>query len=130
MKRLTVLVMVVLLAVCSAVNISANEVVGNVYQIQNVTVIFDADSQFSDEQQEMLAQLLVTPEYGVSKANLICSIFGHKNTSETVISITHKASETDPRCLQENFVLTNCSRCDETTVERVSYFYIPCCPED
>ncbi len=123
-------IMVVILTVSATLGVFADSTVGDTYQIDDVTVIFDANSQFSSEQQETIANLLVHPEYGVAQANLICNIFGHKNTSETVITITHKVFEESPRCLQENFTVTTCSRCDEYTVERNSYAYIPCCPED
>lgn len=130
MKKIIAVIMVIILATCATINVSADEITGNIYQIDNTTIIFDADSKFSNEQQEMIAQLLTNLEYGVSQANLICNIFGHKNTTEGVTTITHCASATEPRCLQENFIITTCSRCNESTVERASYFYIPCCPED
>ena len=130
MKRIFILLSVVVLVIGSMLGVSAYEPVVNTYQIDGVTVIFDADSQLSEEQQEMIAQLLVNSEYGVSQANLICNIFGHKNTQEGVTTITHKVLAESPRCLQENFIITTCSRCNESTVERVSYAYISCCPED
>ena len=130
MKKIIAVIMVIILATCATINVSADEITGNIYQIDNTTIIFDEDSKFSNEQQEMIAQLLTNLEYGVSQANLICNIFGHKNTTEGVTTITHRASATEPRCLQENFIITTCSRCNESTVERASYFYIPCCPED
>lgn len=130
MKKISVILMAIIITICATIGVSADSNIGNTYYIDNVTVVFDAESQLSIEKQEMIARLLVNPEYGVSQANLICSIFGHKNTSETVITITHKASETDPRCLQEIFSVTTCSRCNESTVERTGMYYIPCCPED
>lgn len=130
MKKILVVLLAIVLTFGATLGVSADDVIGNTYQIENVTVIFDTDSQFSSEQQEIIAELLVNPEYGVSQANLICNIFGHKNTSETVITITHKAKANSPRCLQENFTVTTCSRCNESTVERNSLFYITCCPED
>ena len=130
MKRLTIILMIITLAVCSTFGVSADEKVGNTYQIENVTVVFEADSQLSAEQQENIAQLLVNPEYGVTQANLICNIFGHKNTTEGVSTITHKVSATSPRCLEEFFTITTCSRCNESTVERHAAVYIFCCPED
>ena len=130
MKRLVTVVMLVTLTICATLGVSADTDAGNTYQIENVTVIFDADSQLSAEQQENIAELLVNPEYGVSQANLICNIFGHKNTQEGVSTITHKVSATSPRCLQEFFTITTCSRCNESTVERNGMRYISCCPED
>lgn len=130
MKKILVILLTIVLTFGATLGVSADDIIGNTYQIENVTVIFDTDSQLSNEQQEIIADLLVNPEYGVSQANLICNIFGHKNTSETVITITHKAKTNSPRCLQENFTVTTCSRCNESTVERNSLFYITCCPED
>ena len=130
MKRLMVIIFVVTLVLCTPLGTSADEAIGNCYQIDTVTVVFDANSQLSDEQQEKIAQLLVNPEYGVSQANIICDIFGHKNTMEGVTTITHKVLPESPRCLQELFTITTCSRCNESTVERDGYCYITCCPED
>jgi hypothetical protein len=130
MKKAIVILMAMVITICATIGVSADSNVGNTYQIGNVTVIFDEDSQLSNEQQEAIANLLVDSEYGVAQANLICNIFGHKNTQEGVSTITHKESETDPRCLQEIFTITTCSRCNESTVERNGMFYISCCPED
>ena len=130
MKRISLIVIAIVLTLFSTIGVSADQKIGNTYQIDNVTIIFDVDSELSIDQQEFIAQLLVNPEYGISQANLICNIFGHKNTQEGVSTITHKVSATDPRCLQEFFTITICSRCNESTVERDGMRYIPCCPED
>ena len=125
-----ILLLTIILAFSTTLSISADELTGNTYQIDNVTVVFSADSQLSAEQQENIAQLLVNPEYGVSQANLICNLFGHKNTTEGVSTITHKVNVISPRCLEEFFTITTCSRCNESTVERNAAVYISCCPED
>lgn len=130
MKNLAGILLAVILTISFTLGISADGIVGNTYQIGDVTVIFEPDSQFSNEQQEMIAQLLVNSEYGVSQANLICDIFGHKNMQEGVSTITHCALPDDPRCLQEFFTITTCSRCNESTVDRDGYRYITCCPEE
>ena len=130
MKKLTTIVMAILITICATIGVSADQKIGNTYQFENVTVVFDADSQFSIEQRELIANLLLNPEYGISQANLICNIFGHKNSQEGVSTITHKAKANSPRCLEEFFTITMCSRCEETTVERDGYGYITCCPED
>ena len=130
MKKLTIVFMVITIMICATFGVSADIIGGNTYQIENVTVIFDTNSQLSVEQQEMIAQLLVNPEYGISQANLICNIFGHKNSMEGVTTITHKVKANSPRCLEEFFTITTCSRCNESTVERDGFGYITCCPED
>ena len=130
MKKIGLIAIVILFTFFATIGVSADQVEGNTYQIENITVVFDANSQLSLEQQEMIAQLLVNSEYGVSQANLICNIFGHKNTTEGVTTITHKAKANSPRCLEELFTITTCSRCNESTVERNAFYYISCCPED
>ena len=130
MKKAISLLCAILLTFCFTFGVSADTNTGNIYRVDNVTVVFEVNSQLSSEQQETVANLLAHPEYGVEEANLICDIFGHKNTSETVIAITHKYFPDSPRCLQENFIVTTCSRCNTSTVERASYMYITCCPED
>ena len=130
MKKIGLIAIVIVLTFFATIGVSADQTVGNTYQIENITVIFDVNSQLSAEQQENIAQLLVNPDKGVAQANLICNIFGHKNTQEGVSTVTHKVSATAPRCLQEVFTITTCSRCNESTVERDAMFYISCCPED
>ena len=130
MKKVSIILLVMAVIFCSTFGVSADGIAGNAYQIDNVTVIFDADSQLSNEKQVVIANLLVNSEYGTAQANLICNIFGHKNTTEGVTTVTHKVLEESPRCLEELFTITICSRCDETVVERNAYYYITCCPED
>ena len=130
MKKIGLITIVIVLLLFSTIGVSAEQTMGNIYQIKDVTIIFDSNSQLSVEQQAKIAQLLANPENGVAPANLICNIFGHKNQTEGVSTITHKVSATSPRCLEEMFTITICSRCDETTVERNAYYYITCCPED
>ena len=130
MKKVIAIVLVTVLMLCACVNASADEVCGNAYTINNTTVIFDENSQFSVEQQEIIAHMIVCPEESTSTYGLMCTLFGHKNTSESVTTITHKYNVESPRCLQEYFLITTCSRCNETTTERTGYRYISCCPED
>ena len=129
-RKISIVLMAVVVTISLTFGVSADSNVGNTYQIGNVTIVFDVDSQLSNEQQENIANLLVNPEYGVAQANLICNIFGHKNTTEGVTTITHKVFEESPRCLKELFTITTCSRCNESTVERNAYYYITCCPEE
>ena len=130
MKKIISITLIAVFVLCMGFTSAANETVGNVYEIDNKTIIFDASSSFSVEEQQYIAEMILNPTNQTTSYGLMCTLFGHKNTSETVIAITHCVSENDPRCMQENFVVTSCSRCDEVTTERVSYSFISCCPED
>ncbi len=130
MKKFVSILLVTVLMISASISVSADEMSGNTYNIDNVTVIFDENSQFSNEKQEAIANLLVNPEYGVATAGILCNLLGHKNTTETVVTITHCYNVESPRCMQEIFAVTTCSRCDESTVERLGYSFITCCPED
>lgn len=130
MKKVISIALATILILCVCISSSANQSFGNVYEIENKTIIFDETSAFSVEEQQHIAELIANPENQVSTYGLVCTLFGHKNTSETVVSITHCVNADDPRCLQELFAVTTCSRCDESTVERTGYSYITCCPED
>lgn len=58
---------------------------------------------------------------------LICTLFGHKIESSTAYTVTHKASATDPRCLQRYYSVETCTRCDYTSKTLLDSFYISCC---
>ena len=130
MKKLLTTLLATILVLCACFSSSANQAVGNVYEIGDKTIIFDEASAFSVEEQQHIAELIVNPENQASTYGLVCTLFGHKNTSETVVSITHCVEPKSPRCLQELFAVTTCSRCDESTVVSTGYSYITCCPED
>lgn len=130
MKKVLTLLFATILILCACLSSSADQSIGNVYEFEDQTIIFDASSAFSVEEQQRIAEIIVNPKNETSTYGLTCTLFGHKNTSETVVSITHCAKANSPRCLQELFAVTTCSRCGESTVERTGYSYITCCPED
>ncbi|MBQ8432494.1 MAG: hypothetical protein IJX28_06385 [Clostridia bacterium] len=129
-KVISVLFAIILLSNMCVFGSSANASGENIYQIGNKTIIFNESSAFSIEEQQTIVTQLVSPEQEHSTYGLMCTLFGHKNTTEAVQTITHRVDTKAPRCLLENFEITTCSRCGETTTERISYYYISCCPED
>lgn len=84
-------------------------------------------SILSTAEKQMVAELLV---YGtsdrVTTKGLAC-LFGHKYVEKSVVTITHRVNETQPRCLKEYFLINTCSRCGKTTTERTGFMYINCC---
>lgn len=99
------------------------------YTLGDVTVIFDENDTWDAATREAIAHKLV---YGTddnsTTYNILCSLFGHKYEVKGVTTITHCAQTSQPRCLEETFNLSLCSRCDDQLVERTGMCYIYCCP--
>ena len=49
-KRLVLIAMLAALTICATFGTSADTNIGNTYHIENITVVFDANSQLSEEQ--------------------------------------------------------------------------------
>ena len=131
MKKLTIFALTIILTMSLFVNVSAQEINGNIYNYGNISVIFDSDSTLSVEHQQHIADTLINGEDEISTYNLACTLFGHKfDQTEYITTITHEASDTSPRCYKEYFLVHICSRCQEDgQIERISGEYIFCCPE-
>ncbi|MBQ8340586.1 MAG: hypothetical protein IJY16_09090 [Clostridia bacterium] len=99
------------------------------YELNGITVIFNAEDTWDAATREAVAHRLVYGDEGdASTYNLLCTLFGHKYETRTVTTITHCVLSEEPRCLEEHFEVTLCSRCDDSIVERLAYCYIYCCP--
>ena len=128
MKKLLSLILVISLALAACLPIYAQDST-YVYDFGNKTIIFDEATQFSAEQRENIVNLLAngTETDDAETYGLMCTLFGHKYVEETVKTITHCVSDTQPRCLEEKFDIGECSRCGDTYSNRISYQYIYCC---
>lgn len=102
----------------------------NVVSLDDIDVIFDENSAWTFNEMQAIAKHLVYGTENAQAYGLVCNIFGHKNTTEYVTTITHSAYTTAPRCLEEQWELTVCSRCDNTESRRIAFTLIFCCPED
>ena len=120
---------IILFSFCMSV--SADSVI-YVCEIGNTSVIFDENTIFSAQEREDIAQLIVNGDsYDSTAYAMLCVISGHDYSQyESVRAITHRADDKDPRCLQEIFLISKCSRCEHYKTERISVCYISCCPED
>ena len=128
-KQTTLLLLVFALTISFCLHISAEGLDNNTIIIDNVHVIFSRNSALTDVEKQFIANHIV---YGSSNAQtygLICNLFGHKNTTEYVTTITHGINSTVPRCLEEEWKLIICSRCENVEETRLGYSYINCCPE-
>lgn len=129
MKRVITFTLVIVIALFSCMTVSASETetTGNIYVIDDITVIFDESSTLTEEEQQYIAEYLVfgneSETYG-----LVCSIFGHKYVNEIISVITHCVRDLSPRCKRETYEVNTCGRCGKVEQELLSTVYIVCCP--
>lgn len=129
MKNLFILMMALLLICAFSVSSFAATEETYVYDMGSVTVIFEGNDTWDAATREAVAHRLVYGENDDSTTyNLLCNLFGHKYETKGVTAITHCAQSSQPRCLEETFNISLCSRCDDQLTERTSYCYIYCCP--
>lgn len=127
MKKVFVFIVSAILVLSICFSSVAADVEQYTYDYGSVSVIFDADTPFSEESREHIANVLVDGEPEIETYGLAC-LFGHKYVTDTVVTITHCVSATQPRCLQEIFEVSECSRCGKTKTELFDQSYIFCCP--
>ena len=130
MKKIIALVLAMILTLSFCVTVSATDV-KNTYCYEDIEIIFAEDSIFSEEMKLHIADYIVNGEDGVATYNLLCTLFGHKETVESVTTISHKVRSTNPRCLQQIWEIHACTRCNEALDQIVlGEAYISCCPVD
>ena len=78
----------------------------------------------------MVAEHLIHGEKDATTYGLWCTLFGHSYESHMASKITHCVYDTAPRCLEENYEVQVCTRCEDTVSELISSYYIFCCPEE
>lgn len=128
MKRLAFSLTSIFLCVIFCLNISAMQSDTYSISIDNVEFIFNSNSVFSNEEQLRIAQALLSPSDNAQTYGLMCTLFGHKYTSEVVVTVTHNVNSSAPKCLRETWQLNVCSRCEHTEGTVIDSYYINCCP--
>lgn len=127
-KAFVVILTLILLCTFSVSTLAATDEV-YIYDIGSVTVIFNENDTWDATTREAIAHRLVYGNDDTSTTyNLLCSLFGHKYETKGVTAITHCVFDEAPRCLEEYFDLSLCSRCDDQLIERTGFRYIYCCP--
>ena len=129
MKRLITALMAIVIAFSFSVNTFATATTGNVYMFDDITVEFLESSAFSAEEQKTIVQIIVNENTSDSSAtyNVLCSLFGHKTTVETIGVIEHCVRDIQPKCLKSVQEVTACSRCDYVDINVITTYYINCC---
>lgn len=130
-KKIVLLLFVFTLTISCCLNIYAEGQEHHIVTVNNIDVIFSSTSSLTHEEKQLFAEYLVKGTPNVQTYGLICNVFGHKESTEIITTVTHCVRSTVPRCLEENWELIICTRC-ETIIEetRFGYLYIDCCPVD
>ena len=128
MKKLFALLLSLLLITIFSLSAFAASTEAYVYEIDNVTVIFDKNNTLDATTREMIAHKLLHGDEDATTYGLMCTLFGHKYEVTGVITVTHCAQSIQPRCLEEYFDVSVCTRCEDTIVDRTGWSYITCCP--
>lgn len=130
MKKIVSSILALWMILCLPLMTAASNSNGTTISIDSYTIQFSADSAFNFEEQELLAQKIIAYDnldQETTSYNLLCTLFGHNTSVETVIVIEHCVSATQPRCLESVQDITTCSRCDYVSVDEYSSIYIVCC---
>ena len=101
-----------------------------VFESENVTIIFDEDTNLDLQSREMVARYLVHGELQETTYGLKCTLFGHSYETSAATKITHCVRDTNPRCLREIYEVQVCKDCEHTITEILGSSYITCCPEE
>ena len=129
MKKLFIISLAFLLICTFSVSALAASEETYIYNIGSVTVIFDECDTWNADTREAVAHRLVYGEDNTATTyNLWCNLFGHNYETKTVTTVTHCVLSEEPRCLEEHFNISLCSRCEDQVTERTAYCYIYCCP--
>lgn len=129
MKRFltTVIAIVLVYAMCFAsFAVSAQYT----YEFENITVIFDTNTVLDEHERMIVAEHLAHGEETVTTYGLWCTLFGHSYEEHSATKITHCVRTTNPRCLEEEYLVQVCTRCENTVTESLGGVYITCCPEE
>ncbi len=126
MKRIIITALMLLLCIAMPLTAYANDIAGNVYEIDDRTIQFKSNSAFTEEEQLKIVNVLIEDENEIAPYNLVCSLFSHKYTSEIITTTTHNVRSSAPKCLLEKINVSVCSRCGYTEKEHISSSYINC----
>lgn len=128
MKRFIMMILALCVAITLSLSTFAASVSGNIYTINDTTIEFAFNSAFTPEEQLAIAEYVVNgKENSFTTYNLMCTLFGHKTTTESFTVIDHCVSATAPRCTESIVDVTACSRCDYVVTDVISSIYIFCC---
>ena len=133
--KIRYIISICILCFIFSINCLANVSSENVFEYEDgkITVTFSENCSLSSEEKEHIAATLV---YGESSTGTTvqprswCWLTGHDYIYNSVSAITHKVYASAPRCVEDLYTVTTCSKCDYEEIELLSTLNIYCCPEE
>lgn len=137
MKRFTIFTIVLTLLVSSFLFTASAEETPDpiIVEYGNITVIFEGDTTLNEAQRMAVVQM-IAGECSCEEDhqhicgddntdNILCTLFGHKKVTETLVVVEHCVRDEAPRCRENYGTLTTCTRCDYSNfeVEFVNYIF-------
>lgn len=128
MKKLTsfLLAILIIMNISFSVN-AANSSTQFTYSFENITVIFDESTPFSETSRFNIANFIIFGEKNSQTYGLTCTLFGHDYITDYVTTITHNVCESQPKCLREVMEIGECSRCGDTYTNVINSQLVTCC---
>jgi len=133
--RITKIMLAIVCCIALSLSFSANVISESeiYYHAEDITVVFDAESIFSSEQKQFIADKIVSGEPivadGVS-TYAWCWLTGHDIISEIVYAVEHKVYDEIPRCIENIYDVESCTKCDHMDYTLINTSPIFCCPEE
>ena len=94
---------------------------------QEKEIVFNDNSVFSEDEKTIITAALNSEQETYGTYGSKCTLFGHTYKTEYVTAITHKASNTNPRCLREVYETKICEDCSDTQTRLINSTLIACC---
>ncbi len=117
----------VMLALCMLI-ISSYTIIVSAHQNENNTeIIFAEDSQYNEDQKQIIIQMLTDGYSRQQTRGLKCILFGHDYQTEYVTVIEHKVRATSPRCLEFMYEVKCCRSCSDTISTLIDSTPAYCC---
>ena len=127
-SHIILVICICLLFAVTVASVSAEDNHNEAYDMNGVTVCFESDSQFNSDEQLRIADILINGNDEITPYGLSCFLFGHNYKTEIVTATKHKVNATAPRCLEEIYEVSVCSKCEDIQQTLLSSRYKNCCP--
>ncbi|MBR4961364.1 MAG: hypothetical protein IKY52_10740 [Clostridia bacterium] len=100
----------------------------NLNENQNIEVIFNEDSVFSEKQKQMIiAYFTETDSSEDTVYGLKCTLFGHSYVEEVVRTVMDQVRATAPRCDEKFYEVQICEDCSDRQTTLLEIIKIYCC---